>query len=154
MGSWFWVWSHLWPITAMAPQTRPLLIYGTFWITAPLLELIIMKRSFYCVSLAKWWILPRVTPLGKQRHHFERWTLFFFSFPCSLWRRLLLCVVADPPALGGLRAPLAALSPISNRGAAVLQTQQLFQKQKMKRVLKSFSEFRPLKCLRSLCNAA
>ena len=51
----------------------------------------------------------------------------------------LLCVVTYPPALGGFRAPLATLSPISNREAEVLQMQQLFQKQKMKEVLKSFS---------------
>lgn len=80
--------------------------------------------------------------------------LSFFFFR-SLWRGLLLCVVTDPPALGGLRAPLTTLSPISYREAGVLQMQQLFQKQKMKRVLKSFSQFRARKCLRTLsvnCN--
>lgn len=52
------------------------------------------------------------------------------------------CVVTDPPALGGLRALLSTLSPISNCEAGVLQMQQLFQKTKMKRVLKSFRQFR------------
>lgn len=74
-------------------------------------------------------------------------SLFFLR---SLWRGLLLRVVTDPPASWSLRAPLTTLSPISNREAAFLQMQQLFQKQKMKRGLKSFSQFSVLKCLRTL----
>lgn len=96
-----------------------------------------------------------MTPLGERRHRFERRNFLFSPAP---FEEGSSCVFAkDPPASGGLRAPLTTLSPISNREAGVLQMQQLFQKHKMKRVLKSFSQFRARKCLRTLsvgCNTA
>lgn len=100
--------------------------------------MIIIKSSFYFITHAKWMALLWVTLLGCTDIVLKDERSFF----CSLWRGLLLYVVTDPPALGGLRALLSTLSPISNCEAGVLQMQQLFQKTKMKRVLKSFRQFR------------
>lgn len=143
----FGVWSHLWPITSMVRQTCSLPIYSVLWITVPSLELIIMKRSFIAFPQpSRGWHLWESGSIALKDE---------FSFFLSLWRGLLLCVVTDPPALGGLRALLTTLSPVLKRWSHSSASAAIISKaQKIKSALKSLSQF-PAKCLRTLsvdCN--
>lgn len=154
MGSLFWVWSHLWLITSVSLQTRFLAHLWRVLNHCTLAEIDYYKKVFLLHFPSQVMGSAMGDTSGKAATSFWKMSSLF---SVSLWRGLLLRVVTDPPALGGLRAPLTTLSPISNREAGVLQMQQLFQKQKMKRVLKSFSQFRARKCLRTLsvdCNTA
>lgn len=130
MGSLFWLWSHLWLITSMKPQTCsfPFMAFLTDGMLAGNNH---YTKVFLLSSLS--WVMgsalvdtsgKAATSLRKMSSSFEAGSSCVLSQTHLHWE--------------DLRAQFATLWPISNREARILLMQQLFQKQKMKGIVTGF----------------